>query len=168
MLFCSTNSFGSFWDAYRGQSPRKACQRDLASRKERRKHDLTRLTFSTKSPAISLTMSQKSFSWISSFGGVQKDTSLKHGGNFEYGLNVVISFVANCERNRESLDQNRRMSGMEKRTMAMRSRPRPKAHPILLSTSVRNVKKVGWQTRRESRTSVIQGSLFDHPATQDF
>jgi hypothetical protein len=40
----------------------------------------------------------------------------------------------NWDRNRGSVDQNSRISGIEKRTMAMRSRPRPKAHPILSGT----------------------------------
>ena len=37
----------------------------------------------------------------------------------------------NWEEKRGSVDQKRRMSGMEKRTMERRSRPRPKAQPDL-------------------------------------
>jgi hypothetical protein len=37
--------------------------------------------------------------------------------------------VENWERKRGSWDQKRRMSGIEKRSIAMRSRPRPKAQP---------------------------------------
>jgi hypothetical protein len=97
--------------------------------------NVTSLTSSTESPATSLTMSQKSLSCKGSFSAVQKLTSLKHGGYFEYDLKVVIFPAGNWERKRESDDQNNRISGMEKRIIAMRSNPKPKAQPILSGTS---------------------------------
>jgi len=46
-------------------------------------------------------------------------------------MNGVIFPGVNWVRKRGSVDQKRRMSGMEKRTMESRSRPRPKAQPDL-------------------------------------
>jgi hypothetical protein len=52
---------------------------------------------------------------------------------------VVISPDLNWERNRGSVDQKSRMSGMEKSGMHMRSSPRPNAHAISSLRSVRGI-----------------------------
>ncbi|RUP47095.1 hypothetical protein BC936DRAFT_146131 [Jimgerdemannia flammicorona] len=91
--------------------------------------DVTFLTSSTMSPATSRTTEQKLFSFHSSPS--QKLMSLMQGGYLENGWNLKILPPANWSRKRGSCDQKRRMSGMSKRTIARRSRPKPKAQPIL-------------------------------------
>jgi len=78
-------------------------------------------------------------------GGSQKLISLRHGGYLEYGLKVVICPGWNWVRKRGSWDQKRRMSGMEKRTMERRSRPRPKAQPDLWDIPGRGEWMYAWR-----------------------
>ena len=96
-------------------------------------------TSSTSEPATSRTTSQRLFSVNASPSlGSQKETSLRHGGYLEYGLNFCMSTPPalnmpslNCFEKRLSSDQKRRISGMSKRTIASLSRPRPNAHARL-------------------------------------
>ena len=100
-------------------------------------------TSSTSDPAASRTTSHKLFSEkrfvpSSAFSGSQNDTSFRQGGYLEYGLNLRMSTppalnmpASNCFVKRLSSDQNRRMSGTSKSTMARRSSPSPNAHARL-------------------------------------
>lgn len=57
---------------------------------------------------------------------------------------------------------------MEKSTIAIRSRPSPNAHPILLGTPARYISG-NWRTRRlNARTRGIECRLDHHSAPQDF
>ena len=94
--------------------------------------------------------SKKSFSKYPS--GSQNVMSLKTGGYFEYGLKVVISPARNCFEKRSSSVQKRRMSGMEKRTIASRSSPSPNAQPWRLSWPARSSTPV-WITPQPSTSS---------------
>mmetsp|Transcript_10171 Transcript_10171/g.30572 ORF Transcript_10171/g.30572 Transcript_10171/m.30572 type:complete len:203 (-) Transcript_10171:779-1387(-) len=87
-------------------------------------------TSSTRSPAMPRTISHRLFSVNWSL--VQKLTSLKQGGNLEKDLKRAFRSPAlNCFRNRWSSVQNNLMSGIWNSTIASRSRPSPKAHPLL-------------------------------------
>ena len=66
-----------------------------------------RSTFSTSSPATARPSSKKSFG--SKPSGIQNAMSLKHGGYFEYGLNVVSWPGLNCFENRVSSVQKSRI-----------------------------------------------------------
>mmetsp|Transcript_46244 Transcript_46244/g.77095 ORF Transcript_46244/g.77095 Transcript_46244/m.77095 type:complete len:209 (+) Transcript_46244:370-996(+) len=96
-----------------------------------------RVTASTKSPPMFLTTSQRSFSMLASASLSQNDTSFRQGGNLLNDANFCAlppclkHPALNWEVKRSSSVQKRRMSGMSNRTMARRSRPRPKAHALL-------------------------------------
>ena len=89
---------------------------------------LTSAISSATLPATSRTMSHMSFRW-KGFSPIQRLISLQHAGYLEKGLNFVTLPASNCWRKRGSWDQNNRMSVMLKRIIAIRSSPRPNAHP---------------------------------------
>jgi len=65
-------------------------------------------------------------SWVA-----RKQRICNKARNFKNGTNLEISPSLNCSKKHWSRDQKRRMSGIPNRSMATRSRPAPKAHPIL-------------------------------------
>mmetsp|Transcript_37116 Transcript_37116/g.91738 ORF Transcript_37116/g.91738 Transcript_37116/m.91738 type:complete len:236 (-) Transcript_37116:561-1268(-) len=100
-------------------------------------------TSSTRLPATPRTTSHRLFSVKAPSVGSQKDTSLLHGGNLLYPLNLFMPTPParnmpslNCLVKRVSSDQNSRMSGTSNSTMARRSSPSPNAHARLSSPAM--------------------------------
>ena len=74
--------------------------------------------------------------------------SLTQEGYLEYGLNLLMTPGRNCLMKRGFSDQKSRISGMPKRTIAIRSSPKPNAQPILSEWPAKNLPSI---SRRESK-----------------